>query len=190
MFGKRSPRRLDEIQEAMNPAVKEIRQLLIGCWSQFKRLIQELTIPRSTAMPSVPQVWGDDLIDAVEGFVSVRVGAMDPSRQFLRTREINEKIQHYGGFRLVIINGRSGSTDSPINIRDQSSKTVGGSLSYQERRKVNYLVLEALSMFQKLAQQQQSTMAPPPLNIETQILGFPGDSYGISVAEIKPLSRN
>ena len=75
---------------------------------------------------------------------------------------------------MVIVNDRSGSTDSPINIREKNVKN-GWRISsvIKEERKVNYLVLEALSMFQKLAKQQQSTMAPPPLNIETQILGFP-----------------
>ena len=180
---------LDEIQEAMKTSGEGDSPIVDRLLDQFKRLIQELTISRSTAMPSVQQSMGEDLIDPVEGYVSVKAGAMDPSG-FARTREINEKIQHYGGFRLVIVNDRSGSTDSPINIRDKSSRS-GWRISsvIKEERKVNYLVLEALSMFQKLAKQQQSTMAPPPLNIETQILGFPGDSYGIPVTEIKPLSK-
>ena len=180
---------LDEIQEAMKTSGEGDSPIVDRLLDQFKRLIQELTIPRSTAMPSVQQSMGEDLIDPVEGYVSVKAGAMDPSG-FARTREINEKIQHYGGFRLVIVNDRSGSTDSPINIRDKNAKN-GWRISsvIKEERKVNYLVLEALSMFQKLAKQQQSTMAPPPLNIETQILGFPGDSYGIPVTEIKTLSK-
>ncbi len=180
---------LDEIQEAMGTRSEGDSPIVDRLLDQFKRLIQELTIPRSTAMPSVPQSMGEDLTDVVEAYASVRAGAMDPSG-FSRSREINEKIQHYGGFRLVIVNDRSGSTDSPINIKDKSAKN-GWRMSsiIKEERKVNYLVLEALAMFQKLAKQQQSTMAPPPLNIETQILGFPGDNYGIPVTEIKPLSK-
>lgn len=161
---------LDEIREAMNMTGGDSR-IVDRLLDQFRQLIQELTIPRSTAMPSVPRSMGEELVNPVEAYVSVRAGAVD-QMGFSRTWEIEEKIKHYGGFRLVIVNDRSGS--------------MAGEKIKKERR-VNFLVLEALALFQKLAKQQQSTMAPPPLNIETQILGFPGDN-GKPITLIKPLS--
>ena len=77
---------LDEIQEAMKTSGEGDSPIVDRLLDQFKRLIQELTIPRSTAMPSVQQSMGEDLIDPVEGYVSVKAGAMDPSG-FARTRE-------------------------------------------------------------------------------------------------------
>jgi len=138
-------------------------------------------------MPSVPRSMGEELVNPVEAYVNSRAGSLDPTG-FSRTREIQEKVKHYGGFRLVIVNDRSGSTESPISVKD--SNESGGrrySTVIKEERRVNFLVLEALELFGKLARQQQSTMAPPPLNIETQILGFPGDNWS-PVTVIKPLS--
>jgi hypothetical protein len=177
---------LDEIREAMNMSGDGDSRIVDRLLDQFRQLIQELTIPRSTAMPSVPRSMGEELANPVEAFVSARAGSLDPMG-FSRTREIEEKTKHYGGFRLVIVNDRSGSTGRPISVRDASEPTKRrNSTTIKEERRVNFLVLEALVLFQKLARQQQSTMAPPPLNIETQILGFPGDSGPVTV--IKPLS--
>lgn len=179
---------LDEIREAMDMTGDGDSRIVDRLLDQFRQLIQELTIPRSTAMPSVPRSMGEELVSPVEAYVSAKAGSQDPAG-FSRTREIQEKIKHYGGFRLVIINDRSGSTGIPISVQDANEPTKRrNSTTIKEERRVNFLVLEALELFAKLARQQQSTMAPPPLNIETQILGFPGDNWDRPVSVIKPLS--
>ncbi|GEM_PF-6594821 len=179
---------LDEIREAMDMTGEGDSRIIDRLLDQFKRLIQELTIPRSTAMPSVPRSMGEELVNPVEAFVSARAGSLDPTG-FSREREIQDKIKHFGGFRLVIVNDRSGSTGEQRAERDKKDPTKWRSFTViKEERRVNFLVLEALELFGKLARQQQSTMAPPPLNIETQILGFPGDYKVGPVTVIKPLS--
>lgn len=180
---------LDGIREALDMKDQSNERIIDRLFAQFKRIIQQRTLPRSMSMPSVPRSEGENLIDVVEASISLRSGDPDPGG-FSREVEVAEKLEYYGGFRLVIVNDMSGSVESQIDVSDSSSPT-GKRLTtvFEEQRRVNFIILEALDRFKRMIEQRRGTLLMP-FDVETEIMAFSGAGPNArsTITISKPLS--